>query len=384
MTTTVTVMAPYFVPAVDGGGPVRTLDALTLAAPDHFDVRVITRDRDLGARERLPVPRRARLGRRSVHYIDTRGVVGCVRLARALRTGRPDIEYLNSVFDARFSILPLLLRRMGLHRSGTLVLAPRGEFDPGALAIRSGKKRLYLHAARALGLFRNVVWHASDETEAGNVRSVLGADTRIVVRENETRLPPRADHSTPPETDDLRLAVLGRIAPKKRVHLLLEALIALAPTTPITVQIIGPTDDLAYARRCRSLADRLNDSVTVEWIGSVPHERVLALLSQAHALVSPTAGENFGHTIAESMAAGRPVILSDTTPWSARVSAGGGTVVGNDSVSAWAHVLAAWARMPHAERVERASQAADAYERWRAGASAPHVFVMAAALDDER
>lgn len=384
MTTTVTVMAPYFVPAVDGGGPVRTLDALTLAAPDHFDVRVITRDRDLGARERLSVPRRARLGRRSVHYIDTRGVVGCVRLARALRTGRPDIEYLNSVFDARFSILPLLLRRMGLHRSGTLVLAPRGEFDPGALAIRSGKKRLYLHAARALGLFRNVVWHASDETEAGNVRSVLGADTRIVVRENETRLPPRADHSTPPETDDLRLAVLGRIAPKKRVHLLLEALIALAPTTPITVQIIGPTDDLAYARRCRSLADRLNDSVTVEWIGSVPHERVLALLSQAHALVSPTAGENFGHTIAESMAAGRPVILSDTTPWSARVSAGGGTVVGNDSVSAWAHVLAAWARMPHAERVERSSQAADAYERWRAGASAPHVFVMAAALDDER
>jgi glycosyltransferase involved in cell wall biosynthesis len=31
--------------------------------------------------------------------------------------------------------------------------------------------------------------------------------------------------------------------------------------------------------------------------------------------VLPTLGENFGHAIFESLAAGRPVLISDQTPW---------------------------------------------------------------------
>ena len=50
------VAAPLFPPAFLGGGPIRTLDALVSQAPARFNVRVITRDRDLGAHERLGQP----------------------------------------------------------------------------------------------------------------------------------------------------------------------------------------------------------------------------------------------------------------------------------------------------------------------------------------
>lgn len=39
------------------------------------------------------------------------------------------------------------------------------------------------------------------------------------------------------------------------------------------------------------------------------------LLFEHHFFVLPTLGENFGHAIFESMLAGRPVLISDMTPW---------------------------------------------------------------------
>ena len=40
------------------------------------------------------------------------------------------------------------------------------------------------------------------------------------------------------------------------------------------------------------------------------------ILQENHFLVLMTKGENFGHIIYESLAAGRPVIISEKTPWS--------------------------------------------------------------------
>src|SRR5690554_6888758 len=39
------------------------------------------------------------------------------------------------------------------------------------------------------------------------------------------------------------------------------------------------------------------------------------LLKDYHAVFLPSRGENFGHVILESFMAGRPVVISDQTPW---------------------------------------------------------------------
>lgn len=248
--TTVRVLAPYFPPAVDGGGPIRTLDALTRTAPEQMDIEVVTRDRDLRSAVRLDVPRSAVVssGRR-IHYLATHGVPGIIRLASAVcQRPHPDLTYVNSVFDPRFGVLPVLLHRLGRTRNGRLLIAPRGEFDPGALALKRAKKLRYLAVARATGVFRGAVWHASTELEAANIRRAVGDDVHIVVRENETTLPTTAARVPVTESDRLELVTVGRISPKKRTHLVIEALAHV--TRPVRLVVIGPVDDAAYGRRC--------------------------------------------------------------------------------------------------------------------------------------
>ena len=39
------------------------------------------------------------------------------------------------------------------------------------------------------------------------------------------------------------------------------------------------------------------------------------ILKQHHLFILPTTGENFGHSIFEALLCGRPVLISDQTPW---------------------------------------------------------------------
>jgi glycosyltransferase involved in cell wall biosynthesis len=372
--TSVRVLAPYFPPAVNGGGPIRTLDALVRTAPDRMRVEVVTRDRDLCEDVRLDVPRTVTLpGGRRVHFVDTRGVDGTVRLAAAM-VARPhaDLTYVNSVFDPRFGVLPLLLRRCRLPLRGRFLVAPRGEFDPGALALKRAKKQRYLDVARASRVFHGVTWHASTELEAAHIRAAVGPDAEVVVRENETTLPAVSTRVQVRPSDRFEVVMAGRISPKKRTHLVIEALAQVSH--PVRLVVVGPVDDVAYGRRCAAAAAALPEHVSVEFRGAQSHRAVLDTIGAAHAMVTATAGENFGHTIAEALSVGRPVLLPDTTPWSARVAAGGGEVVPDD---AWVATLDRWAGQSAAERVRRSQDAADAYDAWRSSSPAPHVFEMA-------
>ena len=53
---------------------------------------------------------------------------------------RVDLVYLNSVFSPLFTMLPLLSQRLRLIPCRPILLAPRGELAPGALAIKPLKK----------------------------------------------------------------------------------------------------------------------------------------------------------------------------------------------------------------------------------------------------
>ena len=106
------------------------------------------------------------------------------------------------------------------------------------------------------------------------------------------------------------LLFVGVLAPLKRPADLLAAHARLRPEFPtLRTVVCGHTEDVGYEKAMRRmLAD---ESIAgVEFLGHTSRKRLAELLSEAAALVLPSAQENAPMVIAEAMAAGVPVVAT--------------------------------------------------------------------------
>ncbi|QEQ57220.1 hypothetical protein [Chlorobium phaeovibrioides] len=55
------------------------------------------------------------------------------------------------------------------------VLAPRGEFSPGALQLKAAKKQLFAVVMKILRLHHGVIWHASSDFERLDISNAMGS-----------------------------------------------------------------------------------------------------------------------------------------------------------------------------------------------------------------
>lgn len=123
----VLVLTAHYIPGYKAGGPIRTIRNLVASLGDEFDFRIVTSDRDYGDRAPfagVAVNEWNEVDGASVYYADA-AAVRPMRLARTIAAVAPDVVYLNSFFSPRFSIMPLLLRRLGLLSSNAAwIVAP--------------------------------------------------------------------------------------------------------------------------------------------------------------------------------------------------------------------------------------------------------------------
>jgi len=371
----VAVFAPYYPPAARGGGPIRSTEALIRHAPRRYEPFVVTSDRDHGSTSKLDVPSNRWTLRDgvAVRYSAVSRPGGTVAAITAARRRRPQMLYFNSFMNPSFTILPMLLHRVGFWgRSTTAIIAPRGEFGEGALGRRPLKKRLYMGLFRALRMHRSVVWHSTAPHETEDIRSLWGSAAPIVERGNDSllgarALPPSMNHGVP-----IRLVFVGRIVEHKGIAIVIEALAG--TTRPVSLDIFGVQEDPDYFARCTSLAANAGPHATIRFHGALAPEEVVPTLNRFDALVLATRGENFGHIIAESLAASCIVMTTPTTPWTDGLRHGGGTIVADRSVEAWRRSIDALAALPAEEIHSRRARAAKAYEAWAAQPPAPHVW----------
>lgn len=377
--TRILALIPYYLPGYRGGGPIRTLAAMVAAHRDRHDFAVLTSDHDWSDPQPLPVTtnRWVDVDGAAVRYLPTgAGPLALARTAatvvRTVRAARPDVLYINGMFPIAFALAPVAAARAGMVRA-RVVLAPRGELGAGALALKAGKKGLFLRAARVIGLYRDVTWHASTALEAQEVEAVFPG-ARVLVRENETMLPRRAEAPAPLDgtgNGPLRLLFVSRIAPKKGLHVVLAAL-ADVPE-PVTLDIVGDGDPPVVAA-LRAQAARLPARHSVHWHGALPPQQLAGHYATHELLALPTAHENFGHVIPEALARACPVLLPDTTPWTHVVAAGGGRIVPSLAPADWAQVLSNWARRSAHQRWDARIRAARAYDEWAATSPRESVF----------
>ena len=138
----ITVFTPSYPPAYLKGGPARSLHAIVEALAAEFRFSVVTSASD-GKGTTAPMQsvdpcRWTKFGSATVWY-DSKHRVRARTTVRLLRETQPQLVYLNSLFDYRFTILPLLIVRTIFWRL-PVVLAPRGELSAGALALKRIKK----------------------------------------------------------------------------------------------------------------------------------------------------------------------------------------------------------------------------------------------------
>ncbi|MBW3539417.1 MAG: glycosyltransferase [Planctomycetes bacterium] len=327
----------------------------------EFDFRIITRDRDLGDAEpfaTVPIDRWTETGSAKVRYVSPPRLAAR-RLARLFRRTPHHVLYLNSVFSPRLTIAPLVLRQLGRIERTPAVLAPRGELAPSALSRHPRRKQAWLVAARRGGLFRELFWQASSSFEAGDIGRTFGNNVSIVVAPD---LPPRLCGTPAPSPSEkrpgrLRIIFLSRVHPVKNLDGAIDMLAGL--DGEIEFNVYGPAEDGAYSEFCRDRLARLPANVRAGWHGPLDPSDVPAALAAHDVLLFPTRGENFGHVILEALAAGRPVLVSDRTPWRNLAARGAGWDLPLNDAAAFHRVLERLTAMdrPEHERLCRAAAA---------------------------
>ena len=320
---TILTFVPYYLPGYKAGGPTRTISNMVERLGDDFEFRIVCADRDF--LDVTPYPGIAantwcRVGKAWVYYASPVGC-GILEWVRLMRRTPHDLVYLNSFFHSMYALRPLLATKLMGLRGKPVVLAPRGEFSPGALGLKLWKKMPFLLVAKLSGFYRDVLWHASTKNEAQHILQRMGGDSAIsislaiaVARDLSVKMPDvsmPSDVEHPP--DVLRIVFFSRIARMKNLD---YALRVLAKTrVKIKFDIWGTLEDSAYWEECQDLIQTMPQHVEVHYCGVLDHAEVPRILSGYDLFFLPTRGENYGHVIAEAVSAGTPVLLSDQTSW---------------------------------------------------------------------
>ncbi len=157
----------------------------------------------------------------------------------------------------------------------------------------------------------------------------------------------------PQLADTRNLLFLGRLHEKKGVDLLLQALAAVRTRQPaltegVRLVMAGPAGD-DYGQRMQQLATQLGlDDITV-WTGMVSGPEKWGAFRCAEAFALPSHQENFGISVAESLACGVPVLISNQVNIWREIEQDRAGLVGDDTQAATEALLLQWLATPAAE-----------------------------------
>ncbi len=319
----------YYLPGFKGGGPIKTIMGMVENMGEEYQFYIVTRDRDFKDDQpysNIQINSWKTVGKAKVYYISPDKFTFW-NLYRLMAGISYDVLYLNSFFSFRATILPILVRLLS-HTKKPVLLAPRGEFSPGALAIKSLKKRTYIMLFNCSLIGSRFTWQASNMNELQHIPKNLkflkgnlltapdlqSSKPSVLVAPNPSmNFREEITYNQPIQGSYLRIVFLSRISRKKNLDYLLGFLRCVS--CKLIVNIYGTKEDPEYWRDCEKLITMLPSNILAFYGGAVAPENVPAIFAAHDLFVFPTCGENFGHVIVESLSVGTPVILSDQTPW---------------------------------------------------------------------
>lgn len=311
---TILILCDWFLPGYLAGGPIQSIATLTKHLGNDVDFKIITTDRDFkadSAYKTIAPNCWTTFDGRSVFYITPENL-NSEFILKTIQNTPHDALYLNSLFSKQFTINPLKWKKQGKIKS-PIILAPRGMFGNSALSVKPFKKKLFFIYAQLVGLFKNVQWQSTSAQETLDIKKHIGENIQLTEISN---LPHSPDLITTIEkkSGELHLCFIARILDIKNLAFAIDILKNITDY-PVTYDVYGPKEDLEYWNICELKAKELPKNITFSYKGILQPNNIGKTLSAYHALLLPTQTENFGHVIVETLLQGRPVIISNNTPW---------------------------------------------------------------------
>lgn len=337
------ILTDWYQPAYKAGGPVTSIINLQAELSGDFSIYILTSDRDLGDTvpfEGINTDNWTKTGEHtSVYYLSKQNRQYKV-IRQIISDLSPDVMYLNSMYSKHFALMPLLYKLSSAPQLKT-VLCPRGMLRESAISNKPYKKKLFLLLMRMNKVGTKIKFHATDEQESRDIRKWFGEEAEITQISN---IPATAFFTKTDKTPGtLRILFAGRIHPIKNLHFALQILQKLSCN--IHFRIAGNTEDKAYLQKCEQVIKQLPENISVEILGAMPHEKFQEEYRNCHLMFLPTTGENFGHSIFEALSSGRPVLISDQTPWRKLAAKGAGADLPLNNLEAYEAFLSKFCEM---------------------------------------
>ena len=210
--------------------------------------------------------------------------------------------------------MPLLLfRRKKIHAQ--IVLSPRGMLRESAIKFKTTRKKLFISLLNSWHIPEKIHFHATDEQERKDIRRYFPRTLKLDMVPNFSAALPTAIPTIEKKPGALLCVFISRINSIKNINFFLEILGQVPETLHIELAIYGEVEDASYWQVAQKKIHSLPKNIKIIYHGPLPHAQVMATLGAHHIFVLPTKGENFGHAIYEALSAGRPVLISDKTPW---------------------------------------------------------------------
>jgi len=312
------LFSDWFYPGYKAGGPIKSVTNLSIALQQEIDVFVFTADTDLN--ETTPYPNikpntwvKPIEGSNVQVFYCSKENLNRTTIKAIIKEVNPTSIYLNHLWSYWFVLQPLFICWLQFKKI-KIVLCPRGALFESALHYLKTypKKRVLIAILKSLRIHKKIHFHATTPQEKETIEKYF-SDVKISIANNLPDLQQPVLSTIEKKQGELKLVFIARIVDIKNLKLLLQNLQKV--TSNIALTIAGPSEDKNYWEECLTIIKTFQSNIQVNYVGEIAPSQVMPLIKEHHLYCLPTQGENFGHSIFESFMIGRPVLISNKTPW---------------------------------------------------------------------
>ncbi|MGC6470828.1 MAG: glycosyltransferase [Flavobacteriales bacterium] len=311
----VLVVIPYFAPAYSYGGAVFAAYHLSNeASKNGMKISISTTNANSNSKLDVKINQYIDVEGLSVKYYNT-GILPffSFKMLYGLFNDikKSDVIHIQSIYSLSTPLS--LLYAYFLNK--TILLSPRGSLASWSFNHKGIFKRFWIKFLIA-PFIKKIHFHATSIREENEIKYFFPTSSIELLSDGTKPIKnyPNKESKIYDWDGKFYIACLGRLHKVKGYDIMINAMPSILEKFPDIKLLIAGNDE-GEEQNLKQLAEQLNISNNIEFIGKLNTYQKFSFLKNAQCLVVPSHTENFGIVVVEALSQNTPVIASRNTPW---------------------------------------------------------------------